>query len=731
MSLAKIFLVVLILVVNLLVPTISRADDQPQVTLSSVGNDSWLLTWSGVTGRTYFIQHSDDLVKWKYFPTIQSGTGSNLTWSFETSASRIFVRLRYTDRETWDPYYDDFDGDGLSNWDEVAYYNTDPFNPDSDGDGLSDGDEVWYYGSDPNLTDTDGDGISDFDEVTIYGTNPTLTDSDGDGISDYDEIHVTNTDPTNPDTDGDGTNDGDEIAQGTDPRDPESFLFQWHRVTRALQYDFDEYPPPTGNRGWLTRSAHWNSALDSTQQLSARIPFPDLRSRLEQLAFPEDPPSSGGGNAIHTGWGNSNLLPNPPCYHARMHHHRYWFRRADSPATAFSIRAIRVLERTIDWVGQPLTISETTITIPANQTTAPPTDLVEGFTRDWADNTSHSERYTHRLAPLELIQDNMPNKGVPENSTDLGGQRGMRLIGIGGTAYITGQPAIPQLRVRFRDLPAEISVDWRLEIRTERAALRGTLDDRNIPESGWVTLPGDQDWDIGSAMNSEFVGGSCTLHYRINGGDPGSISFFIRGKNPLDADALAHINATVGVDFRAYAWAMAQHESRQGSRVFNQFNTQAGIEGTLNFGQPNGWGLCQIDRPMGNPGVTTAEVWNWHQNVAAMQEKLVEKQSTYRRFIGYFRDSYGHQANWSEPPAQHTIGQTTLPAEAWGVMVLYNGADGGVPVSSPPSRPQGFRSPWKFNPQTGAWSFHDNSQNYASGPTRVRPELEQTTSIQE
>lgn len=259
------------------------------------------------------------------------------------------------------------------------------------------------------------------------------------------------------------------------------------------------------------------------------------------------------------------------------------------------------------------------------------------------------------------------------------------------------------------------------------------MDDRNFPTTGWVTLAGDAEWDITAAMNGEFVGGNCTLHYRINGGNAGSVTFRLRGKNPLDADARARITASVGADFAAYAWAMAQHESRQGNRVYNQFNTQATIEGTLNFGGPNGWGVCQIDRarPPDDIGVSTAEVWNWHQNVAAMQAKLLEKQTTYRRFIGYFRDSYGTQSNWSEPPAAHTEGTTTLPAEAWGVMVLYNGA-GGVPLSTTPTRPSPpFQSPWVFNPTTGVWTFYDNQNNYAAGPTRVRPELEQTTNIQE
>lgn len=728
-----VFAIALIAVATVLTPwnAAAQGSEQPQPTLSRAGTSSWSLDWAGISARTYFVQYSHDLQSWAYFPTIQSGTGQQFSWAFDSTASKFFVRLRYTDQETYDPLYDDFDGDWISNWDEINYYQTDPFNLDTEGDGVHDGQEIYSYGSNPNSSDSDGDGLTDGQEVNIYGSSPTSTDSDGDGLSDGEEVGQTNTSPINADTDGDGTNDGDEIGQGTSPNDSSSFLFQWHRVTRSLQYDFDEYPPPS-NRGWLTLSCEWDSSLSSTEDLTARIPFPSLRPRLEAIPFPDDAPQSGAGNGLFTGWGYSSLLPNPPCYHASMTHHRYWFRRDTVAPTPFSIRAIRVLERTIDGTADPIAISAVTITIPANETTAPPSDLVEGFTRDWSDNTYHRESYTHTLCPLELAQTNMPNIGVAENSTDLGGQRGRRLIGIGGTAFITGQPAMAQLRARFRKMPASVSVEWRLEIRSERTE-RGALDDRNFPTTGWVTLQGDQEWDIAAAMQGEFVGGNCTLHYRINGGNAGSISFRLRGKNSLDADARARITASVGADFTVYAWAMAQHESRQGNRVYNQFNTQGGIEGTLNFGGPNGWGVCQIDRKRlpDDIGVSTAEVWNWHQNVAAMQAKLVEKQATYRQFIGYFRSSYGNQANWSEPPAAHIEGATTLPAEAWGVMVLYNGADGGVPVSRPPSRPQGFSLPWIFNPQSGVWTFHDNSQDYASGPTRVRPELEGTTNIQE
>ena len=46
-----------------------------------------------------------------------------------------------------DPATLDFDGDGLSQTEEIQY-GTDPYNPDTDGDGIRDGDEV-SAGSDP------------------------------------------------------------------------------------------------------------------------------------------------------------------------------------------------------------------------------------------------------------------------------------------------------------------------------------------------------------------------------------------------------------------------------------------------------------------------------------------------------------------------------------------------------------------------------------------------------
>jgi len=338
------------------------------------------------------------------------------------------------------------------------------------------------------------------------------------------------------------------------------------------------------------------------------------------------------------------------------------------------------------------------------------------------DGDEHESEGVVHFLPLNFRQENMPNADLdPDNSTDLGGPRTRVMIDPNDQAFITGEPAIPQLRAQFRGAPETISIEWRLTIRTERPTQRLALDNRDIPAGGGFTaVTGNLPWDIEAAL-AEFVGGSCVLHFRIDG-TAGSVPFLLRGKNPLDADARAHIDQSVDGDFTGIAWAIAQHESRQGNRVYNQFNTQNTIEGTLNRGFPNGWGIAQIDRPIAGAGVTTAEAWDWHENVVAMNDKLIEKRDTfYARFIGYFRDAYGEQENWTEPPAAHTFGQTTLSAQEWGVIVLYNGA-AGVPRSRVPG--QSFRCPWIFNPNTGVWTFHDNRRSINGVIRRYATEIE-------
>ena len=134
---------------------------------------SFHFTWWGQPGRTYFIQQSGDLSTWEYKPLIASGTAGLLTWDFPATAPSFFLRLRSTDLPTTDPFNDDFDGDKVSNWNELLQ-GTDPLSAaDTDANGLPDDWEKFYFGHlgvAPNA-EAPGGGRTNLQHFQL-GTNP-------------------------------------------------------------------------------------------------------------------------------------------------------------------------------------------------------------------------------------------------------------------------------------------------------------------------------------------------------------------------------------------------------------------------------------------------------------------------------------------------------------------------------------------------------------------------------
>lgn len=249
---------------------------QPQAVLTPGTDNTWNLDWDGIAGRTYFLQHSEDLVSWQYFPLIESGNDETLGWGFASSADKFFVRLRYTDQPTSNPDFADFDADGLTNWDEIFIYGTDPFNPDSDGDGMPDGFEVQYY-----LNPSDASDASQ--------------DADEDGLTNLQEYDL-GTDPNNADSDGDGVWDGDENDADTDPNDPNDTPESgWIILTGDLEEDApknlnrtltipagesrvivvlvasEEYPDWTGDASEFNDTLTWNVQAGDLDPLEGSI----------------------------------------------------------------------------------------------------------------------------------------------------------------------------------------------------------------------------------------------------------------------------------------------------------------------------------------------------------------------------------------------------------------------------------------------------------------------------
>ena len=100
--------------------------------------------WWGKSGRTYFIQSSEDLMDWTYIPIIEPGIDDWVEWGFSFTADSIFLRLKFSDIPTTNPDTADFDGDNIGNWAELLQ-ETDPFAAlDLNGNGIPDDWELFW-----------------------------------------------------------------------------------------------------------------------------------------------------------------------------------------------------------------------------------------------------------------------------------------------------------------------------------------------------------------------------------------------------------------------------------------------------------------------------------------------------------------------------------------------------------------------------------------------------------
>ena len=159
------------------------------------------IRWHGVPGWTYFVQVSDPadhLKTWTFAPIIEGGNNEPISYEIDEPPEGLpdkgFFRLKYTDQVPG-PNEDldtaDFDGDGLTNWDEINIHHTDPLKPDTDGDGMPDGWEVSHGLNPNNSADAanlfPGSNVSNlqaFSSGVRADPNATPTNKDGDGAED-------------------------------------------------------------------------------------------------------------------------------------------------------------------------------------------------------------------------------------------------------------------------------------------------------------------------------------------------------------------------------------------------------------------------------------------------------------------------------------------------------------------------------------------------------------------
>lgn len=129
------------------------------ITFTGDAGGGWNLQWQPTSGRGYFMQFSEDLVNWYFFPVLVAGQIEAQRWWMDSDGDRFFTRLCIVDGIGENPWDGDIDGDGLGNLFEVMN-GLNPFKVDSDGNGSADSEG-----------DADGDGLLTAGEFT-RSTNP-------------------------------------------------------------------------------------------------------------------------------------------------------------------------------------------------------------------------------------------------------------------------------------------------------------------------------------------------------------------------------------------------------------------------------------------------------------------------------------------------------------------------------------------------------------------------------
>jgi len=563
-------------------------------------------------------------------------------------------------------------------------FGTNPLSVDSDSDGLTDGQEA-TIGTGPMAPDSDGDGLQDGWEQA-HGLNPSDPngnngangDPDNDGVTNSDE-QENNTDPQNADTDGDGVNDGVEINQGTDPSDRSDALpVQWVCLTGDLPegeiaQESQIITIPAGRVymvGVFVYSEEYPQWTGQASQYNDRLTW--------------DIHATGNTTLSNTIFVNDEDIE--------------WDGSDDCSACGFSPVVLK--DKSIYAAGATdLAVSVDLAAMNVSDDLLPSTVIVGFF-------------------PLKVVQGNMPTTTGVGGTTDAGSSYVRANIPTNGVSYITGQPTAPQLTAQFKSLPSWVNVSWSGTLTTERSE-RHACDNKSLHQQ---TLAGNTAYSITDALGGAIVGGRCILNITV-AERSFSYPFCIRGKNPLDQTALTHINSSVDEEFRSYAWMIAKHESKSGSRVYNQFNpggNMGGLPNKTTGANTWGWGIAQIDK--GEDGDTTAEVYDWHENVASMNAKLRTSLATYNRFVGYYRSMYANNAHWVEPDeVVTTIDGYVVSAKMWSVLTFYNGV-GGCPQRMLNGSMR--RTPIEFDPEAGQWVFHANSQNYVTVTVSDRNALE-------
>lgn len=144
----------------LVLGTPAHSVTEPEQSIEALTPPFMRFDWIGQEGVTWFIQGSDNLVDWHFYPLVDYGIDHD-PLDFTSSSDKYFLRLWYTD----DPLDGgtaeamDFDDDGLASLFEVAIFGTNPLLFDTDGGTTSDAEKY----ANPSL-----DPVSDLEVFTPF-----------------------------------------------------------------------------------------------------------------------------------------------------------------------------------------------------------------------------------------------------------------------------------------------------------------------------------------------------------------------------------------------------------------------------------------------------------------------------------------------------------------------------------------------------------------------------------
>jgi hypothetical protein len=285
-------------------------------------------------------------------------------------------------------------------------------------------------------------------------------------------------------------------------------------------------------------------------------------------------------------------------------------------------------------------------------------------TRQTASDKDESANYTLAFINLVIPAPKLVQTNFPEQS-------GEKEITKDGIAYITDEPKMPALVARV-DPPTNKQVKWSLDVDYSRRRKAG-----KNPHFE-KTLAGDKDWDLSEEFKKieldkivgSFFGGDAVLTCKVADQSEQKITFSIKGKNPKDAVVKAFIEQQQGIHF--YAWAIAQHESRDpNDKIYNQFNTYyPPLEEPLATG--NGWGVFQRDPKHKGFEVTSDQVWNWKTNVMVAIKELDSKRAIAQGVRDKLYITRNQNEPWEEPPESYNIDRTPLNWLDIATITLYN-----------------------------------------------------------